>query len=85
MTDPIDRSAAHDAAVDAAEAWGISAPLGLAGTVLPNGWRFHPILPTNEAQNQIGSSHVAVCSDGSVVRVPAGASDAVIERLFAEP
>lgn len=80
-THPIDRSAASDLARDALIRWGVDPQLEVEGRPCPGGWRFRASVgdgPTAAG----GSDAVVFVADGTVHRVPTGASDAAIARLL---
>lgn len=79
-THPIDRDAALQLARAALTSWGAGADLEIVGVECLGGWRFHA-RPTDPATTG-GSDAVVRADDGTVHRVPSGASDAAIARLL---
>ena len=83
MTIPIDRPAAEALARAALTSWGVGPTTALETSACPGGWRVR-VLRALDADPALGASDAIVrASDGAVLRVPSGASDAAVSRLVA--
>ena len=86
MTTPIDEAPAEVRAREALVTWGMDRRADLLATRCAGGWRFR-VRRTNGGGRATGagvggSDAVVRATDGAVLRVPAGATDAAVARLL---